>query len=217
MTHPAGAERPVVNETARVEAFSDGVFAIAITLLILEIQVPESAGHGGLRHSLLNLWPSFLAFLASFMTIGVMWLNHHRLFTLIRKCDDGLIAFNLLLLLGITWIPFPTALLAEHLRGSDSVTAGVVYAASFLGISIVFNLMWAYVVRARAVSEHLDVDAITRQYLLGPIMYGALIPVAFFSGVACLILSVLYALYFAMPPKLWRRTGSAAKRSDSHG
>jgi uncharacterized membrane protein len=71
------------NETARIEAFSDGVFAIAITLLILEIQVPPQTPHGALRGALLNLWPSYLAFLASFMTIGVMWLNHHRSFTLI--------------------------------------------------------------------------------------------------------------------------------------
>src|SRR5258707_10148411 len=88
------------NETAGIEAFSDGVFAIAITLLILEIQVPPQTPHGSLRTALVNLWPSYLAFLASFMTIGVMWLNHHRLFTLINKKDDGLIAFNLLLLLG---------------------------------------------------------------------------------------------------------------------
>jgi hypothetical protein len=84
-----------VNETARIEAFSDGVFAIAITLLILEIQVPPQAPPGGLRLALAHLWPSYLAFLASFMTIGIMWLNHHRLFTLINKKDDWLIALNL--------------------------------------------------------------------------------------------------------------------------
>lgn len=204
MTSPAG-ERPVQNETARVEAFSDGVYAIAITLLILEIRVPETAEHDGLRTALVHLWPSFLAFLASFMTIGVMWLNHHRLFTLINKCDDGLIAFNLLLLLGITWIPFPTALLAEHLRGPDARVAGVVYAGSFLFIAIVFNVMWRYAVHAKLVIEHLNVVAITRQYSLGPIMYAVLVVVAMFSGVWCLVVSALYALYFALPPRLWQR------------
>ena len=78
------AQSPAANETARIEAFSDGVFAIAITLLILEIQVPPQTPHGGLRLALTNLWPSYLAFLASFMTIGILWLNHHRLFTLIN-------------------------------------------------------------------------------------------------------------------------------------
>jgi uncharacterized membrane protein len=198
---------PAANETARIEAFSDGVFAIAITLLILEIQVPPQTPHGGLRAALVELWPSYLAFLASFMTIGIMWLNHHRLFTLIYKKDDGLIAFNLLLLLGITWLPFPTALLAEHLLGphDDQKTAGLVYAMSFFIIAIVFNLMWRYACRARIVQEDLNVSAITRQYALGPIMYAVLAIVAFFSAHWCLILSILFALYFALPLSLWKR------------
>ena len=195
------------NETARIEAFSDGVFAIAITLLILEIQVPPQTPHGGLRSALAALWPSYLAFLASFMTIGIMWLNHHRLFTLIIKKDDGLIAFNLLLLLGITWLPFPTALLAEHLQGphADQQTAALVYAGSFLAIAVVFNMMWRYACRTKIVYEHLDVIFITRQYSLGPILYALLVVVAFFSAEWCLGLSILFALYFALPPSLWNR------------
>ena len=198
------------NETVRVEAFSDGVFAIAITLLILEIRVPET-DHGALGPALAHLWPSYLAFLASFMTIGVMWLNHHRLFTLIRKSDDGLIVLNLLLLLGITWIPFPTGLLAEHLRGPGERVAGVIYAGSFVVLAIVFNLMWRYAVRVGAVHEHLDVRGITRQYALGPVMYAVLVAIAWVNGPACLVVSAMYALYFAMPPRLWtRKTASAA-------
>jgi uncharacterized membrane protein len=198
------------NETARIEAFSDGVFAIAITLLILEIQVPPQTPHGGLRHALVNLWPSYLAFLASFMTIGVMWLNHHRLFTLINKKDDGLIAFNLLLLLGITWLPFPTALLAEHLLGSheDEQAAAIVYAGSFFVLSIVFNLMWRYAVHLRIVYDDLNVVAISRQYAMGPIFYALLVGVAFFDAKWCLVVSALFALYFALPPSLWNRRSS---------
>lgn len=202
---PTSGEGAVQNETGRVEAFSDGVFAIAITLLILEIHVPPAAEQEGLRTALVQLWPSFLAFLASFMTIGVMWLNHHRLFTLINKCDDALIAFNLLLLLGISWIPFPTDLLADHLRGPDARVAGIVYAGSFLFTAIVFNAMWRYAVHAKLVIEHLNVVAITRQYSLGPIMYAVLVVIAMFSGVWCLVVSVLSALYFALPPRLWQR------------
>ena len=195
------------NETARIEAFSDGVFAIAITLLILEIQVPPQTPHGGLRSALLNLWPSYLAFFASFMTIGVMWLNHHRLFTLINKKDDGLIAFNLLLLLGITWLPFPTALLAEHLLGSDAdrQIAALVYAGSFFVLAIVFNVMWRYAVRARIVNDEVNAAAITKQYSLGPILYAVLVGVAFFDAGWCLVLSAFMALYFALPPSLWKR------------
>ena len=196
---------PAANETARIEAFSDGVFAIAITLLILEIQVPPQTPHGGLRAALVNLWPSYLAFLASFMTIGVMWLNHHRLFTLINKNDDGLIAFNLLLLLGITWLPFPTALLAEHLEGphADQTTAALVYAGSFFTIAIVFNVIWRYACRAK-IAMRPERDCDHEAILLGPIMYAGLAVVAFFSAEWCLVLSILFALYFALPPSLWR-------------
>ena len=195
------------NETARIEAFSDGVFAIAITLLILEIQVPPQTPHGGLRSALADLWPSYLAFLASFMTIGVMWLNHHRLFTLINKKDDGLIAFNLLLLLGVTWLPFPTALLAEHLLGAhaDQQVAALIYAGSFLALAIVFNVMWRYAIRRKIVSEEVNAVGITRQYALGPIMYAVLVAIAFFSAEWCLVLSAVIALYFALPPSLWNR------------
>lgn len=206
-------QNAAANETARIEAFSDGVFAIAITLLILEIQVPPQTPHGGLAAALTHLWPSYLAFLATFMTIGIMWLNHHRLFTLINKNDDGLIAFNLLLLLGITWLPFPTALLAEHLQGphADQKTAALVYAGSFFAIAIIFNVMWRYACRVKIVHEHLNVIAITKQYALGPIMYAGLAVVAFFSAVWCLVLSILFALYFALPPSLWSRRLSAIR------
>jgi uncharacterized membrane protein len=211
------APQGVPNQTARVEAFSDGVFAIAITLLILGIQVPPHTAHGALRGALFNLWPSYLAFLASFMTIGVMWLNHHRLFTLINKNDDGLIAINLLLLLGITWLPFPTALLAEHLlaRHVDQQVAAVVYAGSFFVIAIVFNLIWRYAARLKLVDDHTNVAAIARQYALGPIMYAALVVVAVFSAEWCLLLSMLYAVYFALPPSLWSKRVSVSRSAAS--
>jgi uncharacterized membrane protein len=199
------------NETARIEAFSDGVFAIAITLLILEIQVPPKTPHGGLRAALVDLWPSYLAFLASFMTIGVMWLNHHRLFTLIGRRDDWLIAFNLIVLLGVTWLPFPTALLAEHLQGPhlDQQTAAMVYAGSFFALAIMFNVLWRYAVRAKIVYEDLNVALITKQYSLGPILYAALVVIAFFSAEWCLMISILIAVYFALPPSVWSRQTSS--------
>jgi uncharacterized membrane protein len=197
----------VPNETARIEAFSDGVFAVAITLLIFQIHVPTHEPPGGLRIALVDLWPSYLAFLATFMTIGVMWLNHHRVFSMIAKRDDALIALNLLLLLVVTWLPFPTALLAEHLRGphADQQTAGLVYATSLFVMSIVFNVLWRYAVRIDAVGEHAIVGGISRQYAAGPILYAVLVAIAFFSADWCLVISALYALYFALPPSLWRR------------
>jgi uncharacterized membrane protein len=204
----------VNNETARIESFSDGVFAVAITLLIFQIRVPAQAPPGGLRTALIHLEPSYVAFLASFMTIGVMWLNHHRLFSLIVEKDDALIVFNLLLLLVITWLPFPTALIAEHLRGphADQQTAAVVYASSLLVMSIVFNVMWRYAVGIKAVVDHSITDGVTRQYAVGPAMYGVLLVIAFFNADWCLTLSAVYALYFALPPSLWKRGARSAGR-----
>jgi uncharacterized membrane protein len=197
----------VNNETARIEAFSDGVFAVAITLLIFQIHVPQHGPAGGLRVALINLWPSYLAFLASFLTIGVMWLNHHRLFSLIEKKDDGLIALNMLVLLVLTWLPFPTALAAEHLQGphDDQRTAALVYSVSLLVISLVFNALWRYAINIEAVEHHVDVARITKQYAYGPMLYAVLVGIAFLSADWCLIISALIALYFALPPSLWKR------------
>jgi uncharacterized membrane protein len=141
------------------------------------------------------------------MTIGVMWLNHHRLFSFITRRDDGLIVLNLLLLLGITWLPFPTALLAEHLLGPhlDQQAAAIMYAGSFFALAIVFNVMWRYAIGRKIVSAEVSAAGITRQYALGPIMYAVLVAIAFFSAEWCLTMSILYALYFALPPSLWRR------------
>jgi uncharacterized membrane protein len=195
-----------VNETGRVEAFSDGVFAIAITLLILDVKVPAKAGPGSLGSALIEEWPMFLAFLTSFFTIGVMWMNHHRLFNLIRAVDDALVALNLVLLLGITWIPFPTALLATHLRatGNDR-TAAVVYSSTFFAMAIFFQILWQYATHTRGIippekEEH--AAHITKQYRWGPLFYIVAIALAIFSGTACLIWSLLLAIYFALPPRL---------------
>jgi|SRR5437588_9763627 len=198
-----------MNETGRIEAFSDGVFAIAITLLILEIKVPAQVGAGNLAKVLLHEWPSFLAFLASFFTIGVMWMNHHRLFTLIDAADDTLLGLNLLLLLGITWIPFPTALLAAHLKisGNDRVAA-LVYSTSFFMMAIVFQVLWWYATHTPGVippEKEEEAARITKQYRWGPVFYLIAILIALASGTAVLIWSALLAIYFAMPPRVFRR------------
>src|SRR5213593_915772 len=98
------------SETSRIEAFSDGVFAIAITLLILDVHVP-TISQGNLGSALTRQWPTYVAYLISFSFIGIMWVNHHRLFNHIRRSDNGLLFSNLLLLLGVTIVPFPTSLL----------------------------------------------------------------------------------------------------------
>ena len=99
--------------TDRLEIFSDAVIAIAITLLVLDIRVPQ-APQGQLLHALGRQWPSYAAYVLSFAVIGIMWVSHHSMFERIREIDRGLLFSNLLLLLGIAFLPFPTPLLAEY-------------------------------------------------------------------------------------------------------
>jgi uncharacterized membrane protein len=200
-------------ETTRVEAFSDGVFAIAMTLLILEIRTPEDVTAGGLPAALLHLWPSYLAFATSFFTIGVMWMNHHRLFNLIGKSDQGLLMANLVLLLCVTFIPFPTALLARFLGHADARVAAVLYNAVFLGSALAFQLLWRHSSgERRLLAEDADpesVAAITRQYRFGPLLYIVLIAIAWFSPTASLLLNLALAVFFAIPSGWFRRRRSA--------
>src|ERR1700694_891671 len=121
-------------ETGRVEAFSDGVFAVAITLLILNIKIPgidlpssKLPNDRDLWQALRDEWPMLAAYATSFLTIGIMWLNHHRLYVQIKRTNTVLLLINLLLLLVIVFIPFPTALLAEYLVRPDLHTAAIVY------------------------------------------------------------------------------------------
>jgi uncharacterized membrane protein len=195
----------MTSETSRVEAFSDGVFAIAITLLILEIRLPSNIQSGQLASALLKLWPSYLAFLTSFGTIGIMWMNHHRLFNLINSTDDGLIALNTLLLLGVTWIPFPTALLAQHLLGSDQYVSAAVYSGSYVFIAIFYNVLWRYAVKKQLVVHHANVASISRQYFLGPVYYLIALLIGLANATACLVFSLALVIYYALPPRLWRK------------
>ena len=191
-------------ETSRVEAFSDGVFAIAITLLILEIKVP-AAGTGALSQQLAQQWPSYVSFFISFAFIGIMWINHHRLFTHIARCDHLLLIWNLLLLLGVIVVPFPTAVLATHLRHTDQRAALILYNATYVFIAFAFNLLWGH---ASSPKHHLlakDVDfgsvrKITRQYAFGPLLYLACLGLSWVSAAASLGLNLVLVCFFALPP-----------------
>ena len=195
----------VLHETGRLEAFSDGVFAIAITLLILEIKVPHHAEPGSLMESVVHLWPSFLAFSTSFFTIGVMWMNHHRLFTLIGITDQRLLVLNGLLLFGITFVPFPTAFLAEYIAHPDGWIPAALYNATFLFCAIWFNLLWRHASKNRRLleedTEDESVAAITKQYAFGPVMYGLFLLVASFHPLVTLLAHLAAAVFFAVPPR----------------
>lgn len=196
-------------ETGRVEAFSDGVFAVAITLLALDIHVPrlDALPPGGLGPALLALWPSLLAYVTSFATILIMWFNHDRLFEQIRRKDHGLLVYNGLLLMVITLFPFPTALLAEYLAhpGANAKIAAAVYSAFSFVMALFFNLLWHHAADGgRLLSDDHDrhkVRRITEQYRFGPLLYLAAFVLAFVSVPASVLVSLLLALFFALPPK----------------
>src|SRR5215213_1524402 len=131
-------------ETTRLEAFSDGVFAIAVTLLIIEVRLPPAAPGRTLVDRLGEAWPSYLSYVISFVIIGIMWANHHGIFRLINRTSHGLVVANLFLLLCVAALPFPTAILAEHLghAGPDQKTAAVVYSGAFTVTAVFYNILW---------------------------------------------------------------------------
>jgi uncharacterized membrane protein len=134
-------------DSRRAEAFSDGVFAVAITLLIFNL-LPIGSGPGRLiSRELGSAWAQYAAYVVSFLTIGIMWMNHHTLFGHVRLIDRPLLVLNLLLLMGVVAIPFPTALVAEHLTGAGGSVAAVIYGVVMIVISIFYNAIWEYLVR----------------------------------------------------------------------
>ncbi len=174
-----------MKETARVEAFSDGVFAIAITLLVLDLKVPSEQP---LATGLLAQWPVYVAYLISFAFILIMWVNHHWMFQHIARIV----------------VPFPTNLVAQYVLTDDQRLAASVYSGWFFLIAIFFNLLWRYASNnGRLLSTH-DHDAglaqvISARYRWGPILYFVAFALALVSAPASLALNLLLAIYFALP------------------
>jgi uncharacterized membrane protein len=190
-------------ETGRIEAFSDGVFAIAVTLLVLELKVPqlaEEAGNGELWSALLSRWPSYAAYLVSFMTILIVWVNHHRLFTIIQRADSRFLFINGLLLLVVTTIPFPTALLAEFFERPSASVACALYSGMFVLLALAFNAFWHYARRHRLLGPSVSgaqVAAISHSLVFGPITYFVAFLLAFVNVYASFGLCILLAIYWA--------------------
>src|SRR5580765_4870875 len=132
-------------ETGRVEAFSDGVFAIAITLLILAVGIEQSLASGDLRHTLLHLWPAYVAYIVSFLTIGIMWVNHHQIFRHFERVDRPLLLLNILLLMCISFTPFPTRVVADNAQDpGNRQAAAVLYGSTMTFTAICFFSVWYY-------------------------------------------------------------------------
>ena len=196
-------------ETGRLEAFSDGVFAVAITLLVLNIKPPpdDVLSSGNFWLFLRGQLPALIAFVTSFATIGIMWINHHRLFNYIKRTDTSLMLLNLLLLLVIVFIPYPTALVAQQYALKPEMhDAALLYSATNVFLAICFNLLWRYAAfHNRLIGKDADtraVAAISRQYLGGPLLYLIAFGLAFVNVAASIIFLLLLALFFAIPPRL---------------
>ena len=191
-------------ETTRLETVADGVFAIAITLLVLEIKVPNAdEAHGGLWPALLGLWPSYVGYLISFITIGIMWVNHHAIFQYVRKCDRRFLFANVFFLMGIAFTPFPTAVLAEHLPDPATRSAAAVFFNGFfILMAVLFNVVWRIGVGGgHLLGEQVHrggLETITRRYTAGPLMYVATTAIAFVSAWASLILFFALAVFWML-------------------
>jgi uncharacterized membrane protein len=187
-------------ETGRLEAFSDGVFAIAITLLALELKVPHAADSAkDLATQLASQWPSYFAFATSFFTVLIMWVHHHVIFRLVRRADIRLLFANGFLLMLVTVVPFPTAVVAEYLMTPSAPTACALYAGVFVGIAIAFYLLLMAAFRESTLDPEASrstVQRLRKSYRLGPPMYLAAAIAAPFSPWLCMsICTALWILW----------------------
>jgi TMEM175 potassium channel family protein len=199
---------------ARLETFSDGVIAIAITLLVLEIEVPHAEPGSSLAAKLADLWPSYAAYVVSFLTIGIMWINHHHMFTQIERANHTFLMLNVVFLMAIAAIPWSTALVAANLRDADGrMVAALVYGGNMFVIAVMYNVVWRYAASGLRLldpeSDPAAVERISRSYSLGPISYLAATLVALITPWISLIAFAAMALFWALPITA---QGSIAKR-----
>jgi TMEM175 potassium channel family protein len=193
--------------TSRTEAFSDGVFAIAATLLVLELKVPQ-VEPGGLTDALLENWPSYATYVVSFLVIGIIWVNHHAVMERIRQVDRPLLFLNLVFLMAVALIPFPTALLADYLQaGHDERLASAIYGGSMVLMGVTFGSIWAYaVLRGDLLHEGVDPVRARRSlwiFAVGNPLYVLAIGVSLLSATLALAIYALLALFYmfdVLPP-----------------
>ncbi len=191
--------------TARLETFSDGVFAIAATLLVLEFSVSGE----DLGHALLQIWPSYLAYITSFVTIGIIWMNHHHTVSLIARTDRTMLFLNNLLLLTIAFLPFPTKLVGDYLRRDGEQAAALAYAATLVAMAILHQFWWQYARHDRRLIADETPDsalrAVDRAYWPGVPMYAAVFVVAFFSPLGAVLLTFAIAAFYLPSAALFDR------------
>jgi uncharacterized membrane protein len=194
--------------TARLETFSDGVFAIAATLLIIEVNVQ---GEGrSLGSALLHSWPSYAAYAISFLTIGIIWVNHHVVFAQIGRVDRTFLFINVAFLMLVAFIPFPTKLVAEHLQEEGARAAALAYGVTLTGTAIMYAAVWFYAALGRRLlhddADPRTVSGISRSYLPGSFIYGGATLVALVSPTTAVILFGAIALFYVLESSLFARS-----------
>jgi uncharacterized membrane protein len=196
--------------TGRIEAFSDGVIAVAITLLILDVHVP--AVQTELLQALLREWPTYLGYVTSFLVITIFWANHHNMFRHIQQVNYALLLINSLFLMCMAFIPFVTALLTQYITSpTEQHTAAIVYGATLLLNGILFNSIWWYAVwKRRLVRRDLDaqdVQRITRGYLFGLPFYALSIVLSLINVELSLAFYIIIDLLYGLPIRFLRSGG----------
>jgi uncharacterized membrane protein len=195
--------------TGRLEAFSDGVFAIAATLLILGV---HETGGGPLSHSLLHIWPSYVAYAVAFVTIGIIWVNHHTVFGQVGAVDRTFLLINVIFLMLVAFIPFPTGLIATHFHGRGLEAAALAYGATLTATAVLFNTLWFYAARGkRLLKDDADprvVTGISRSYLPGPFIYLTAMLVALASPLASVILYAAITVFYVAESSLFGRSSA---------
>ena len=199
--------RPVGGlSTNRLEAFSDGVFAVAITLLVLNLQIPQLASSLVSREllpKLFDLWPKLLSYMLSFVLVGIYWVAHHNTFHYIQRSDRNLLWLNILLMMCIVFLPFPTALLGQYPEQRVSIIS---YAGTLVITGLVLQSLWWYATSGcRLVDRDIDPrleQRATRRNLTAPLLYLLAIGISFFNVMASLILFLLVPVYYILPGRI---------------
>lgn len=204
-----GRGREMARDASRVEAFSDAVIAIVLTLMaveLLQLEQLDVRHHGGLPGALAHEWPSYLAYVITFAIVGQVWLTHHNMWRYVVRVDQMLLVLNLALLLFVAAIPFTADLLSENLRGSvpDQRFTAALYAGTVVGEALFFNLSWWWARRRHLLHPDLDprlARAVARRFLLGPLLYVVAFAVVFVDPILSLFAYLLLvALYLIRGP-----------------
>jgi uncharacterized membrane protein len=199
--------------TGRLETFADGVFAIAATLLIISVDARVGSPQGvDLSHKLLAAWPSYVAYVVSFLTIGIIWANHHTVMNQIDRADRTFLMLTVGFLLVVAFIPFPTRLVAEYFRKDGARAATVTYGITLTLTAVMFNAIWFYAARGarllRPDADERTVRGISKTFVLGPWIYLAATLIAAVDPTLGAIAFMLFALFWVVESSVFGRDRS---------